>query len=240
ELMLIKLCQPLSPSQNDSGVGEGQLKPIAAFTQPAAAKTSVAQTAPVAKVEVKNPETPKSQAPRPAPYNVAAQPQSTVAEPRVNTANFTPKLRTPGLSLHKTQAAEAQTTAPESVITEKRNTPFTDSTVANLWRAYMHDHGTEHLLINIMRNCTPSKTDECLYRVEIENEVQLGLFNDHLADINGYMRDNLANDSFSLEAVIKDGPSSPKTWTEREVLAHMKSTNPEFNAFVDEFKLTLL
>ena len=144
------------------------------------------------------------------------------------------------MSLHKTQAAEAQTTAPESVITEKRNTPFTDSTVANLWRAYMHDHGTEHLLINIMRNCTPSKTDECLYRVEIENEVQLGLFNDHLADINGYMRDNLANDSFSLEAVIKDGPSSPKTWTEREVLAHMKSTNPEFNAFVDEFKLTLL
>ncbi|MDE5595476.1 MAG: DNA polymerase III subunit gamma/tau, partial [Muribaculaceae bacterium] len=240
ELMLIKLCQPLSPSQNDSGVGEGQLKPIAAFTQPAAAKTSVAQTAPVAKVEVKNPETPKSQAQRPAPYSVAAQPQSTVAEPRVNTANFTPKLRTPGLSLHKTQAAEAQTTAPESVITEKRNTPCTDTTVTNLWRAYMHDHGTEHLLINIMRNCTPSKTDECLYRVEIENEVQLGLFNDHLADINGYMRDNLANDSFSLEAVIKDGPSSPKTWTEREVLAHMKSTNPEFNAFVDEFKLTLL
>ncbi|MDE6703695.1 MAG: DNA polymerase III subunit gamma/tau, partial [Muribaculaceae bacterium] len=36
ELMLIKLCQPLSPSQNDSGVGEGQLIQKASFTQPSA------------------------------------------------------------------------------------------------------------------------------------------------------------------------------------------------------------
>ena len=240
ELMLIKLCQPLSPSQNDSGVGEGQLKPIAAFTQPAAAPISTVQPAPVAKPAPEHAETPKPQGARPAAYPAATQPQTGVAEPAAPAVNIRPKLRTPGLSLHKTPTAETQTAAPESVVAEKRNTPFTDSTVANLWRAYMHDHGTEHLLINIMRNCTPSKTDEGLYRVEIENEVQLGLFNDHLADISSYMRDNLANDSFSLEAVIKDGPSSPKTWTEREVLAHMKSANPEFNAFVDEFKLTLL
>lgn len=240
ELMLIKLCQPLSPSQNDSGVGEGQLKPIAAFTQPAAAPISAGQSASVAKPAAQQTETPRPQAARPAAYPAATQSQTGVAEPAAPTVNIRPKLRTPGLSLHKTPTAEVQTAAPESVVTENRNTPFTDSTVANLWRAYMHAHGTEHLLINIMRNCTPSKTDEGQYRVEIENEVQLGLFNDHLADINGYMRDNLANDSFSLEAVIKDGPSSPKTWTEREVLAHMKSTNPEFNAFVDEFKLTLL
>lgn len=91
-----------------------------------------------------------------------------------------------------------------------------------------------------MRNSHPQRIDGGAYRVAVENEIQLGLINDNLADITAYMRDNLVNDNFSLEAVIKDGPSSPKTWTEREVLDHMKKTNKHFSEFVDEFKLTLL
>ena len=199
ELMLIKLCQPLSPSQNDSGVGEGQLKPIAAFTRPAAPTPASA-----------NPPTPTHRQ-EPAAQGAAPSP---VARPATYTS-----------------AAAAVTV---------RNTPFTDASVESLWRSYMQSHGTEHLLINIMRNCSPVRTAENLFRVDVENEVQLGLLNDRLTDINVYMRDNLANDNISLEAAIKDGPSSPKTWTEREVLDHMKRTNSEFTAFVEDFKLTLL
>ena len=238
ELMLIKLCQPLSPSQNDSGVGEGQLKPIAAFTRPAAPTPASA-----------NPPTPThhqepaaqgaapSPVARPATYTSAATSNTAVAEPPAT--NLRPKLRTPGLSLHKSPRAETQTATAAAAATV-RNTPFTDASVERLWRSYMQSHGTEHLLINIMRNCSPVRTAENLFRVDVENEVQLGLLNDRLTDINVYMRDNLANDNISLEAAIKDGPSSPKTWTEREVLDHMKRTNSEFTAFVEDFKLTLL
>ncbi len=233
ELMLIKLCQPLSPSHKDSGDGEGQLKPIAASPSQPTAPQTVAAPQPAAQPAVQ----PAPQ--RPAPTYAAPAPSPVYAgEPAHATAAPRPKLRAPELTLRKTVHNEAAASAaPER---ERRSTPYNDDAVETFWQSYMQSHSSARLVVNIMRNSHPQRIDGGAYRVAVENEIQLGLINDNLADITAYMRDNLVNDNFSLEAVIKDGPSSPKTWTEREVLDHMKKTNKHFSEFVDEFKLTLL
>lgn len=228
ELMLIKLCQPLGLSQNDSGIGEGQLKPIAA-TQPTQSNPQPQPAPPKA-------EAPVSQPYRPAPAPTVAQ----VAEPSPAAPAISPRLRinTPSLSLRRTvRHDDAPAAASQHVM---RAEPYTDDTVAAQWRAYIESHSTARLLINIMHNFAPVRVTGDKFRVDVENDIQRGLLAENLPDIITFMRDRLSNDSFSLEAAIKEGPSSPKTWTEREVLEYMKRTNPEFSAFVDEFKLTLL
>ena len=228
ELMLIKLCQPLGLSQNDSGIGEGQLKPIAA-TQPT-------QTNPQPQSAPPKAETPVSQPYRHAPAATGTQ----AAEPSPAAPAISPRLRinTPSLSLRRTlRHDDAPAAASQHVL---RTEPYTDDAVTALWRAYIEAHSTARLLINIMHNFAPVRVSGDNFRVDVENDIQRGLLAENLPGIVTFMRDRLSNDGFCLEAAIKEGPSSPKTWTEREVLEHMKRTNPEFSAFVDDFKLTLL
>ena len=234
ELMLIKLCQPLSPSQNDNGVGEGQLKPIAAFNSPVAPAPKP-QTA-----ETPSPATQAAPTPQPTAYTPPARPQTAAAEAPVGHVNLRPKLRTPGLSLHKNHQQDTQGTAAAAQPTELRNSPYVDSSVHNFWMSYIHAHSTAHLLINVMRNSLPARVEGDLFRVEVENDIQLGLLNENLHDIIVFMRDQLLNDNFSIETAIKDGPASPKTWSEREVLDYMKRTHTHFDKLVDDLKLTLL
>ncbi len=224
ELMLIKLCQPLSPSQSDSGDGEGQLKPIAAFSSNLPPKPAPAYQQPSPKTE------------EAAPI-VAEPPVMPEAPPPPVTAK--PRLRTPGLSLRKPVQQETQ--APtRSFAAELRSTPYTDEAVMTFWHAYMQSHSTAHLLVNIMRNFGPERVDGDNFRIAVENDIQAGLINDNMLDITTYMRNNLVNDHFTLTATLRDGPSSPKSWTEREVLAFMRKNNPEFDALVDELNMTLL
>ncbi len=231
ELMLIKLCQPLSPSQSDSGDGEGQLKPIAAFTQP---PTQQYSQQPAVATSVSEPQT--------VAEPMVAKPQLLASAPVSDSRPpiaARPRLRTPELSLKRTAHPEAQAVSVATAH-DLRSTPYTDDAVANFWQSYIQTHSTARLLVNIMRNCSPVRIAGDSFRVEVENDIQLNLLADNLNDITSYLRDNILNDNFTLEAAIKDGPSSPKTWTEREVLEHMKRTNPEFSSFVDDFNLTLL
>lgn len=229
ELMLIKLCQPLSPSQNDSGVGEGQLKPIAAFAVPALERPEPIVTSP------RPVSAPPQQATRETPPSAQAIATSVQSAP----TNLRPKLRTPGLSLHK--AAQSEPTAEtHTVSAPTRTSSYSDTDVEKLWQDFIVAHSKEHLLINVMRNSVPKRANADLFRVEVENDIQLGLICDNIVEITSFMHDKLQNDAFSLEASIKDGPSSPKTWTEREVFDYMKKTNKHFNELVDELKLTLL
>lgn len=223
ELMLIKLCQPLSPSQSDSGDGEGQLKPIAAFSSNLAPKPAVAYQQPAS--------TPA------AAVQTVAEPPAISKTPPAVTAR--PRMRTPGLSLHKSPQ-KATAAAHQTFTAELRTTPYTDDAVLTFWHAYMQSHNSAHLLVNIMRNFQPERIEGDKFRLAVENDIQIGLINDNMIDITNYMRNNLVNDNFSLSVTLRDGPSSPKSWTEREVLAYMRKNNPDFDALVDELNMTLL
>lgn len=228
ELLMIKLCQSVRPSHKISGDGEGQLSPIAAPRQVNVDTHSPLPASPQTKD--KDIETAPAHSPAPNPVQQAAP---------VLTSAPRPKLRAPELSLkiRQTDKRPVEIATAQAVV---RETAYSDSDVADSWQSYMQTHDAARLLVNIMRNCLPMKVSADNFRIEVENDIQLNLINENLTDIVSFIRGSLHNDNFKLETSIKDGPSSPKTWTEREVFEHMKRTNPEFNNLVDQLKLTLI
>lgn len=233
ELLLIKLCQADSLSHNDDSERERQLKPIAVTS---AATPQTAETPAKITHVAAAPDKPKGTPTQTPPI----QHVTPAPKPASQVMGLRPKLHTPELSLHSSSTSAAKNTASQQTTSVKRNNPYTDDAVSNFWQSYINSHQSARLVVNVMRNCIPQRLSENHYKAEVENDVQLNLITDSLSSIEQYMRDNLVNDNFSLQVVIKDGPSSPKTWTEREVLDHMRKSNPTFDAFVDDFNLTLL
>ena len=240
ELLLIKLCQADSPSHGIDDEGEGQLQPIVVTPTVAPAKQSQSsgQSKPIdnSKAYVPSEVSDHSETPR------AARPAYTPGPSPAISGAPRPKLRTPELSL-RSRPAEASVAA-EPVVAyaepERKDAPYDDAAVANNWQAYMNNHSKERLLVNVMRNSRPVHDTGDNYTVYVENDVQRNIVEENRSNIELFIREQLDNRNFTIATAIKDGPSSPKTWTEREVLDHMRRTNPAFNTFIDDFKLTLL
>ena len=53
------------------------------------------------------------------------------------------------------------------------------------------------------------------------------------------IHDTLSNDNIEFRTHIRQGESSPATWTQRQVLAHMLDECPELQKFIDDFSCTL-
>lgn len=107
------------------------------------------------------------------------------------------------------------------------------------WNAFMAARPAEKILVNTMRASMPEQVDGNLFRVKVENEKQQQEILQAMPDILREVRDTLRNDSFNFAVEINQGQSSPYTWNEREVFAHMLNTIPALKSFVDEFKLSI-
>lgn len=242
ELTLIKLCQSAGPSPKGD-TGEGQLKPITVATQaaPAASAPSPRTAAPTAKPAPQTqqaPAAPHPAAPHPAAPAVAAtMPQSRPAPSRPAADGPAPKLRVPGLSLrrHGQETATASAAAGDTMAEA-----YTDSDVERAWTAFMDEHASEVLLVNTMRKAVPRRTAADAYTVVVENDVQSGILMQGMTEILQFMHKKIRNDRFTIVTEVTNGPGSPKTWTEQEVLADIRRRNSDFAEFVDDFKLTLL
>lgn len=217
ELLLIRLCQLLSPSPNCSGDGEGRLKPIAAepATQPAA--VSPATPAPATHAA-------------PAPPAVAP-----VAAPKRHTSlTRGPKLSLKGAKTAATADSDSERNRPESIMAS----PFTDNDLLAAWHSFADNHPTEKILINTMRSAEPVATGAGTYNVMVETDIQAELLNRFMHDITAHCRKKVSNSSVTFSISVNDGAPSPHTWNEREVLAHMLQT-PAVKDFVNALKLSL-
>ncbi len=245
ELTLIQLCQLLSPSPNNSGEGEGQLKKIEPATP---GTTSVpTPTTPAATPS----QSAKSAAPapptRPAP-TVTAEPRVTYSAPPPRPTAPAQKpasgrvinLRAPQVSLKGGIESDnkANATVTHTAATH-RNGAYTDEQVVKAWNDFIATHPTEHVLINTMRAGQPTRQNGDTFEVIVENPGQVETMQQAMPDILRALRNATSNDSISIALKINEGDSPAYTWNEREVLNHMVETMPKLRAFIDDFKLTL-
>lgn len=221
ELLLIKLCQLLSPSPSYSGDGEGRLKPIAATTAPAQAPTpSTTESARHATAPEPN------SAPVPTPTPMAPR---RAAHPR-------------GLKLSLKGNRAAQTAPSDNSATQAAptmHTPYTDEALRAAWHSFADNYPTEKILINTMRSAEPAPAGNDTYTVTVETDIQAELLNRFMREITNHCRAQVANSAVNFDIKINDGAPSPYTWNEREVLAHMLQT-PSLKNFVNALKLSLL
>lgn len=265
ELTLAKICQLLSPSQNDGGAGEGRLQKIQTATAPTAATPNVsAANVGVPNVSAATPSaanvgvsvTPvaaptaeqQPQAARQYPTSAQGQP-SVVAAPTVvygGGVAGAPKraLKRPGstFSINPAKSTSATVSAQQAqAVGEMRNDSYSREQLAKAWQDFIKTRPTEHILINTMRASFPSPVDEAAhaYRMMVENDMQLNIVEQVKPTLLSFVRSAIGNDHFSLSVEINQGEASPHTWNERKVWAHMLETVPNLRGFVDDFGLTL-
>lgn len=216
ELLLIKLCQLLSPSPNCSGDGEGQLKPIATSSTPS---------------------TP--QPPQPSQSSQPSQP-STPPTPQPLTARRT-GVRATRLTLQgAVNPAEKQRQPQAKVEHTARHSEFTHDQLLKAWVQYISAHPEEHILVNTMRVAHPQPTDNRThFNVMVQNDIQLNTMHRAMPHLIAALRDALDNDSVVINVTVNQDIDNPMAWNDREVFAKMMEAHPMLKEMAQRFKLNI-
>ena len=240
ELLLIKLCQLLSPSPIFSGDGEGQLQPIAVTSS-----TDVAATAtPVTPAPASAPravETPTATAP--VTPSSAATPAYTPPAPAATPRRTrTPLMHT--ISIRNGSAAmrqEQTDTTPVEDNRPKRDSAYTPDQLVAAWKEYMMIDPTKRILHNTMRASLPVPSDDRpnVFVVTIENKTQRDELDREMPALLTFIHDHLANDHVTFDIEFNQGASSPSTWNEREIIEYLMTENKNFKKFAQALKLSL-
>lgn len=264
ELLLIRLCQLLSPSPIfDDGDGEGQLQPLVADTRFQGASAPAAAQAPQgaahAPVSPASPtaattHSPASQSPAPAAAARPPQPAATAA-PRPGTP-FTGRvsLHGRGRPVHSLADVDkidlgrptpgAQTSASAAGApgaAPQRAEAYTRDDLLAQWRAYCDARPTQHLLINTMRTALPMAVADTEHRYElvVENPVQESLLNDEMPSLLRHLRNTLRNDAITLHVTVNEGAGAVRTWSDREIFKQLLETNPHLADLTRTLRLSL-
>ena len=141
----------------------------------------------------------------------------------------------PAAPAAETQSAE---TAPRE--TDKSASEFSAEQLAGAWTSYIESHGQEQLLVHTMRSHVPVRRAGSFgLDVEVDSDMQASQINEALPRLLDHLHTSLDNYSVTITVHVKDGPGSPSTWNEREVLADMLKRHPDLRRYMDELGLTL-
>ncbi len=215
ELTLAKICQPLSPSRNNDGAGEGQLKhiaPAATTLSPAEPNTAPA-TQPIA-------------APAPVPAAAGRQPHYSIHAPKVSLK-------------HGIKRDNEQPTDINPGAREKRTSPFSNEAVTTAWATYIATHSTAHILVNTMRASMPQRLGSTSLLVTVENDIQLGHIHRAMPELMAYLHNALNNDEVTIELAINQGAPSRRTLNDSELMKTMCNENPQLKKLIQDFNLKL-
>lgn len=222
ELLLIKLCQLLSPSPVFKGKEEGHLDSL----QPLGASPAV----------------------KPVQISPA---ESTVSEPAADYGKDHEKIKKPvranGLrikSLSDIRSAEEKgkpSVEPDNIPTEKPDNAFTDEQLAEAWKGYTLTIPEKKMLVNLMRVVQPTRKEGSDNEVEITvtNELQKELLDSEKHAIETFLVSQLNHSGLVLKVNVRDNGISPKMWTEREVLENLLANYPEAGKFIKDLGLSL-
>lgn len=235
ELLLIKLCQLPSPSQNSISGGEGQLRGIAA--------SPTAQQAYSTPIQSGTPQVVREPQAQPS---VARQRQTTAPPPPPPSTQSTARAgarrvnRGPSLSDLNRQPEENEKpkTASTGTVQLRRGVYSLDD-VNDAWYAFMDSRPGEHILVNTMRASMPVQVEGDTFKIVVENRVQTEMMMSMTGTIEVFMRERLRNDCWSMTVEENQGVGSPQTWNEREILDKLIEDNENVRKLVSVFKLTL-
>lgn len=238
ELMLIKLCQLLSPSPNKSGDGEGPIKKI----EPKSPQSPTATQGNSDNIINKAPVTPVKSYPQEKPADPPI-----AKEPIVATSPIKPSMpsapqigsRTTTISIRKTGRQDGVIKEDVQPEVEKRNNQYTDKQLTTVWSAYMDAHPSEHILINTMRMSNPKRIDGDKHLLVVENPTQEDVLKKAMPELLKYIHEQLSNDYITFEIKQNEGEAAPHTWNEKEVFAYMMQTSENFATLAKKFHLTL-
>ena len=231
ELTLIKLCQLLSPSPDESGSDGGQLRPLESFTTSSPAPQYTGTPA--------QPHLP------PAPVTIARPETAPVAAKTAPLPEKHHKTYTSGtLSLKSTAPKPEIRPEPvqQSIVAEPefRSKPYTDADFASAWSAVASTLKSDPMLTSVLTASEPQRKADNSFEIKVWNSVQADIVQKSLSLITGQLRDRLSNDAITIEPRVSKGDIPPAFWTEQQVLDYLLKSNPTLSEMVTKFKMHLI
>ena len=251
ELTLIKLCQLLGPSPDESGSDGGQMKPLQAT--PAATAAAAPQPAMTAEPQGQYGTRPQAsmptQAPTQAPTFHAQQRPATqqATRPAAAGAGATPSYRPGGMSLHRMQRPDSQApqqaqptpTAATTAPTAARLRDYSEIDLENAWKKCAEAFPAEPVLRSTLAMATPEKISAHTYVLTVTSSIQVDLIEQYLPRLTEMLRNQLGNDAVTLRVVLNEGELSPQFWTEKQVLEHILKNHPDIGEMMSKYKMRL-
>lgn len=239
EVTLAKICQQFSPSPDESGSGDGQLRVI---SRPETL-SGVAEVKP----QNQNSASPSSVPSAPRPYATGTR---QVQRPSVRTAvqansqPQTPANQRMRISIKGDSKPDAQSVKGENSTRtsseRQRDEAFGSEQLHKAWETYMLDHPQLHLMVNTMRVSRPEyQPGTAEFGLTVFSQVQAEIVAANKPDLISWLRDYLRNDNVDFHVNVNENESSPRTWSEVEVFNHMKAQHPVLRQLAETFQLTL-
>lgn len=235
ELTLIKLCQLLSPSPDESGEDEGHLKPLT----PGAPATGGGSTPPIEKPA---PRTVEKVAEAPANYTRSTPVATSAAQPKQH-KSISSSLNELSLGkLMQNMSRGGTTAASQNEVKEKQvadiaDKEFTDADVERVWRVVLEKAQFGPLLNSVFAHTTPEPKDGRTYRLCLPTEIQAKHASEELERLRRAMCKELQNDSFALEIEVLAGELPKNLRTDDRVLADLLEEHPGMKQFIDKYQL---
>ena len=241
ELLLIKLCQLLSPSPAFSEKEEGHIDSLAPITNLPKQASAVVQP-PVVQRQAANQTattaTATSVPHTPPPSHAPTRQQPTI---QIKSISNSPGSRLSLRNINDPDSPATNSPGSSKVSSKPANDHrFSTERLHEVWQCYMDERPTEKRLVNTMRASMPSiGSDMTTLTIVVENELQRSLMEEEKARLIPYLHKNLDNDFVTLDVKVNAGDGSPRTWTDREVYMHLLEKNPQMADFIKEMDLRL-
>ena len=246
ELTLIKICRLLEQPSNPPTSGGGQPKPAQTQQTTAQATQQRSQAASPATA------TPRQSNTTPAPSAAATQAQqpiSTTADPKVA---YTPRPTKPAsppahsnmprIMINNTAQTQqtANSTETHAPTPQRRLSAFTHEQMLAAWNEYIEKHPTEKVIINTMRAALPTRINDTLYEIQVENVGQVEFIKTRQTEIVEFLRQRLDNDMVAIDIKVSEVQgTNKKFWTSREIIEDMVQRNPQVRDMVQKLGLSL-
>lgn len=232
ELTLIKLCQPSSPSPDESGSDGGLLRPLESFStsSPAPQPMAVPETASPAPAVHTQAHTPAA--------NAAAGAARAKAPAREGQTSY----RIGGLSIknHNNVAAETAKEPGPGIVTPKRSKAFTEADADSAWRLVSRSFAGEPMLTSVLMAAKPELKSSDTLTVVVGTEIQADAVRKFTPQIVQILHDKLENDFVSIDVKVCQGDIPPAFWTEQQVLDHVLAEHPVVATMISKYKMRLI
>ncbi len=229
ELTLIKLCQPPSPSPDESGSDGGQLKPL------------IPRTADRRPLSTVPPAAQPDRTPAAAPQTVQHISAVTAAAPAAHPQQPQRQFRPGAFSLNRpVAAAPATVPAHAEQASPVRHTAYSDADMASAWLKCTQGFIAQPPLHSTMSSIAPERRSGDTFSLPVTSSLQTGLLTGVLHEITHKLRDILANDDIKLVVEESEQELPASLWTDDQVMQSVLERHPRVAEFITKYKLRLL
>ncbi len=154
----------------------------------------------------------------------------------------------PTMRISTPQNSSRQTTPPASEdgssgapdkprpVPEVNDRHFTHEDLLKGWEDFRLKHPERKILVNAMRTCRPSPTDNpSRYKIVLENLSQKDTLEQDLPELYRELREALGNQKLTFDIEVAPPDAAPRHLTQAELLKEIVTENPVIGEILNDF-----